>query len=364
MIKLEHLIIDGETGSGKTYKAIKKAKEIGNFIYLAPCRQLVYETFMKYRDLKDNITTGEVSSSFEIENNNIFGVYESKINFKKYRSIIIDEAHFLNDEERGFLLKTIIEKNKETHNIFLVTATRNFRILKGFKILKLKSLYNFKKKQVSIGEFYKRLNAGEPSIIFRRTIRSCGYDGGVEITSKTPAHERLKHQIAFGKGEIKLIECTNVLAQGLNFPATNILIEKNFYDTDETILQKIGRLGRFGVTNKDALLTYSIYGNVNKKIKKSKLCVKKNISNLPLSRLKDIFRAYSNKLSIANKEYILTLKSHEDPFTDGLYSESIIFGKYNSKAIEYFKRVFRIENFEEYEEYLYSVTELKKILNI
>lgn len=41
-------IVEGATGSGKTYYAIKELTRDKRFIYIAPCRQLVYESYIKY----------------------------------------------------------------------------------------------------------------------------------------------------------------------------------------------------------------------------------------------------------------------------------------------------------------------------
>lgn len=265
---MERLIIEGETGSGKTYFSIKKAQELGTFCYLAPCRQLVYETYIKYKDEFSSLSTGEIKITAN-KPKNLFAVYESYSNIKsEYDTIIIDEAHFLNDWERGRIISNIIDNF--TGNIFLVTATRNFKKIKGFTIIKLKSLAKFVKREINYDMFWARVKSGEPSIIFRKYAGNCGNDGGAVITADTLPHERLQTQLDFTTGRINLIECTNVLAQGLNFPATNILIEYNGYDTDEVIKQKIGRLGRFGVTDTTKVLTYCLCLNSSKiKIKKS-----------------------------------------------------------------------------------------------
>jgi len=50
-------IIEGKTGSGKTYYSINKAKELGLFAYVAPCRQLAYEIFIDYSSKDDKLST-------------------------------------------------------------------------------------------------------------------------------------------------------------------------------------------------------------------------------------------------------------------------------------------------------------------
>ena len=153
-------------------------------------------------------------------------------------------------------------------NIFLVTATRNFRKLKGYKLITLKSLFSKKirKKRISVEEFWRRVDEGIPSILFCKYKESAErYD--YHITADTPSSERLKTQLAFARGEITFVATTNVLAQGLNFPAQNILIEYNEYDNDELIVQKMGRLGRYGLYNGEELTYCLAYkpGKIKKK---------------------------------------------------------------------------------------------------
>ncbi|MCZ4281688.1 helicase-related protein [Kiloniella laminariae] len=265
---MDKVIYEGPTGSGKTFQALKKAKSKGSFAYLAPCRQLVYETFMRYAQPGDTLSTGELKIKGR-KSGNFFGVFESQP--PKVDSIIIDECHFLTDPDRGPGLYQKINENPEI-NIFLCTGTRTFRKteLPGFSIEKIKPIRTFQKKEISFGEFLKRKDQGVPSIIFHKYSDNCGQYGGYPVTADTPIDQRLEAQIAFSRGEIPLIECTNVLAQGLNFPAQNILIIANQWDTTEILAQKIGRLGRPGFNNESDSLTYCIevYAGKVKKTKK------------------------------------------------------------------------------------------------
>lgn len=270
------IIIEGATGSGKTYKAIHMAQEQGNMIYTAPCRQLVYETAIEYGTPEDAILTGECHRE---GTGDVYCVYESLTTelIDRYNTIIIDEAHFLTDVDRGGHLYEMIQYAQESHkNVLLVTATRNFRILPGFKLMELSSLFakKQKKKQITVEEYDALVEIGVPSITFLR-YKDDRYMYDYALTADTSAVERLKMQLAFKCGDITHIAATNVLAQGLNFPALNVKIEYNPYDSDELIQQKIGRLGRYGYGTGHEELTYCLT-EVPQKIKKNKKIVKKH----------------------------------------------------------------------------------------
>jgi superfamily II DNA or RNA helicase len=354
------LVIDGETGSGKTYFAINKAKEIGSFIYVAPCRQLVYETAIKYGTPKDTITTGEVKITGQ---ENIYAIYESlnHIDLNAFNTLIIDEAHFLTDCERSNILLEAIDKF--TGNIFLVSATRNFKIPKGYKLIKLKALQKFKKKRITESKFLDRVKAGEPSIIFHKYKGACGNYGGYEIHADTPADERLQLQIEFAKGDITLIETTNVLAQGLNFPATNIMIVYNEWDTDEVIIQKIGRLGRYGIHSENQELTYCLSYKPTKISKKEIKKNEKKDNNLDETAFKAVIKEeYRDEIL----EDLRRLPRHEVNFsfyhnknTDQYIFNYISINKYNVKT---FKRILSYLNKMSVNDYcLHEVEEYDRI---
>jgi len=235
-------IITGKTGCGKTYHTINEAKKLGRFAYIAPCRQLAYEVYIDYSNSQDQLSTGEVKLGEP--GGNFFGVYEScdKQRLESYESIIIDEAHFITDFDRGGNLIDLIKAaEKENINIFLVTATKNFRKLKGFEIVELKPIQKPPiKKQISFAEYLERKNAGVPTLEFSR------YKENAMMSANTLPSERLQLQLDYRAGKIKFVSATNVLAQGLNMPCENLFIEHNPFDGVEVLHQKLGRLGRMG----------------------------------------------------------------------------------------------------------------------
>lgn len=241
-------IIEGSTGCGKTYHTVNKAKGLGKFIYLAPCRQLAYEVFIDYSIEGDTLQTGEVFLKGSNPDGNVFTVYENisenNLAFQNAKSIIIDEAHFITDPERGGNLVNIIKEASTLGlNIFLVTATRNFRS-NGFEVIKLSPIRKPPKKvRVDYDHYIKNISNGLSTIEFVMTSQDA------ELSAQTLPSERIRLQMAFRRGEIKFITSTNVLAQGINMPCENMNIWWNPWEDTEILVQKLGRLGRLGFSN-------------------------------------------------------------------------------------------------------------------
>jgi late competence protein required for DNA uptake (superfamily II DNA/RNA helicase) len=271
-MSIKNLIITGKTGCGKTFFSISEAKKLGKFAYLAPCRQLCYEIYIDYGFVDvDTLSTGEVKMG---TGGNLFAVYESiRLEDLKnnYQTLIIDEAHFLTDEDRGGHLFDLIEEAKKLEiNIFLVTATKNFSKLRGFELVELQPIKKpplFKK--INYNEYCNRRAIGVATIQFLK------YSSNADLSADTLPSDRLQIQLDFRSGKKTFITSTNVLAQGINMPCENMLIEYNAYDSEELLLQKLGRLGRLGFSNSD-IVTYCYYEKKsdlkikNKKINKKK----------------------------------------------------------------------------------------------
>jgi len=64
------------------------------------------------------------------------------------------------------------------------------------------------------------------------------------LSANTPGVERLQTQLAFKEGRLQVVISSNVIAQGLNFPAQGVFVEHNEYDDWELVTQKIGRVAR------------------------------------------------------------------------------------------------------------------------
>ena len=277
------VIISGETGCGKTYKVINDEKEANRcFIYLSPCRQLLYETYRYYANPEeDTLSSGEIKLNID-KDKNYYGIYESlqpEI-IQIFDTLIIDEAHFIHDQERGGTLSTILATAIESDvNIKLVTATQDFNI-NGFDNVKLKARYKVPKKvEITFREALANIDKGMQTIWFCSSIRETTLRSNylsskgiktLPVNSSLKPSERIKAQIAFERKEVQVICSTNVLAQGVNFECENLIIDSDLYETNNQLLQKLGRLGRPGTLigkNEVYYCTYRKPKDIKNKVK-------------------------------------------------------------------------------------------------
>ena len=257
----------GPTGCGKTYQAFNRLNKKMRAIYLAPCRQLVYESAMKYGNSNCHVRTSDL---------NIGDKNNCHISFRTYQAcrledlkicdvLIIDEAHFMSNTERGpHLVNLVHYMDKRNKKVILLSATLNFTV-KGAKIIRLAPRGGeFKKKEISYEAALARAAEGVPTLIFHKTRMACGSISqmlGMEhkcgiITADTSIEDRIRLVDLYNRGKITIIEATNSMAQGVNVPCENLLNFSNSYDGSDVIIQKFGRLGRTGVTRENAELTY------------------------------------------------------------------------------------------------------------
>lgn len=255
----KNLLITWETGSWKTYHALTQFP--GSYAYIAPCKQLVYEVFQDYGNWDTEVHTGDV---YLRGKKDFMWTYEwlSATNLKKYKRIIVDEFHYLADPERWLHLLDIIQTAKRQWiQVLWLTATQNLdtQLIKElwFTQLILKAWKATpKKKQVSFNKFLENARAWHKSIYFskytpweeiKQEFQELLWfqDHEVDILSASnTSMERISVQNKFRAGEIPFLICTNVLAQWLNFPTTNVCIEHNDHDKREVIDQKLWRLWR------------------------------------------------------------------------------------------------------------------------
>ena len=248
----------GGTGCGKTYTAIMGAD---SFVIAVPCRQLAYEIYWDYPQQVSRVDTGEVHMG-DIGGNQVC-VYENLSDgVVSQDTLIVDEAHYLNDPQRGGALFEKILANKQAgKEIILLTATDTLsdevKEVLEVEEIELQPFCEVPEKvELDFPQFCEKVRAGMTAIVFTkftpddREVEYYAEIFGLDVSSicvmsdNTPSYERVKTQLDFKRGNLQVVISTNVLAQGLNFPAQGVLIEYNEYDGWEIVTQKLGRVAR------------------------------------------------------------------------------------------------------------------------
>lgn len=248
----------GGTGCGKTFKAIT---ETTSFVIAVPCRQLAYEIYWDYPQQISRIDTGEVHMG-DLHSNQVC-VYENLHDGVIVQdTLIVDEAHYLNDPDRGGSLFEKILVNKQAgKEIILLTATDTLsdevKEMLEVEEIELQPFCEVPEKvELNFLQFCEKVRVGMTAIVFTKFMpddRAIEYyadafglnEASIGVLSaNTPSYERVKTQLDFKRGKLQVVIATNVLAQGLNFPAQGVLIEYNEWDGWEIVTQKLGRVAR------------------------------------------------------------------------------------------------------------------------
>ncbi len=249
----------GGTGCGKTYRMIN---DNDHAVIAVPTRQLAYEIFLDYQKM-DFINTGEVHIVRNEQKKNGVVVYENLYDdmIDDYDTIIVDECHFISDEQRGGeLLNKIIYALAQNKKVVFGTATNTLctEMLHKMHIkeTRLTPFIEIIKKEIEDFDEMAKIASKNATLVFTKyapteqdvdryaTMLDIPVEKASYISANIPSSERVKKQIAFKNGDLQLMVSSNVLAQGVNFPAVCVIIEYNIYDDWEIINQKIGRAGR------------------------------------------------------------------------------------------------------------------------
>lgn len=248
IMKKYHQIIEGPTGSGKTYHTIKKAMNLGRMAYFAPTGLLAYDSYGQYATLgKDALNAKGVKLP---GNRHYFGTYGFFAGLNEYDAIVIDEAQAINgdfDHQCNFIRSAI--QNFPGH-IFLVTATRTFRKLRNFEIVSLPARKQRRKHKINYDECIARANSGIKTLIICDRIKDFEeYRQALDIPIRAISRNCSESQIidsiaAYNQGKVSCLLSSNIATSGVNMHCDNLLLDV-YIDCEISLAQKLGRLGRF-----------------------------------------------------------------------------------------------------------------------
>jgi hypothetical protein len=261
----------GPTNSGKTFSGLNNLAAAGSGWYLSPLRLLaheVYETLNK-RGVLCNLLTGE--ESVEIPGAQITAATIEMFNPRRSgECIIIDEAHMLADDQRGWAwTRAIMEAAApEIHIVgspvseeliyrlaeelgFAVTTERYERLTPLNVADRPWTLENLPARTILVA-FSRRTVLGLKSDLEKKFNRSVAV-----IYGNLPPEVRLRQAERFASGEAEICVATDAVGMGLNLPADHVCFyEVEKYDgrnvrvlNPNEIKQIAGRAGRFGLSD-------------------------------------------------------------------------------------------------------------------
>lgn len=260
----------GPTNSGKTFSGLNNLATAGSGWYLSPLRLLaheVYETLNK-RGVPCNLLTGE--ETIEVPGAQITAATIEMFNPRSSgECIIIDEAHMLADEQRGWAwTRAVMEATApEIHIVgspvsealicrlaeelgFEVSTERYERLTPLNVAERPWSLEDLPPRTILVA-FSRRMVLALKADLEKKFNRSVAV-----IYGNLPPEVRLRQAERFASGEAEICVATDAIGMGLNLPADNVC----FYEVEKfdgknvrvlnhnEVKQIAGRAGRFGMS--------------------------------------------------------------------------------------------------------------------
>lgn len=276
----------GPTNSGKTYHALQAlygeydANPNGVYVYAGPLRMLAYEVYLKMTEKYGEENVGFITGDETINPSASLLATTMEMAPMSGSSIIIDEAHWVVDAERGDHWTRLL-KNAEYVSFHIVSAKEAAPLLKALVSDAYHTTENTYTRRTAIsfeGEIeVSEIPAKTAVVCFSRNnvlkiakiLASKGYKVGV-LYGALPLNVRKEQIEAFINEETDIIVTTDVIGHGINLPIDNVIFaETEKYDglfqrelmRWETA-QIAGRAGRYGLSEQGKV--YVINGLLKK----------------------------------------------------------------------------------------------------
>jgi ATP-dependent RNA helicase SUPV3L1/SUV3 len=267
-------IFTGPTNSGKTFNALKKIFEDyeasngkGVFVYAGPLRMLAYEVYEKMVAKYGEENVGFLTGEEQINPTAPLLACTIEMAPKKGTSLIMDETHWMIDEDRGQhwtqmltnssyenmyilaayeALGTVMSLVEDAHHIELISLTRKTPLnysgtTQLLSIPPKTAVVAFSRKKV-----YEIAHA----------LAQGGKKVGV-LYGSLPLQTRNQQIQRYIKGEYDIMVTTDVIGHGINLPIDNVVFaQTDKYDGNHMrnlhtweLAQIAGRAGRFGLSD-------------------------------------------------------------------------------------------------------------------
>jgi hypothetical protein len=260
----------GPTNSGKTFSGLNNLIAAGSGWYLSPLRLLAHEVFetLNKRGVLCSLLTGE--ETIEVPGAQITAATIEMFNPRRSgECVIIDEAHMLADDQRGWAwTRAIMEATAPDIHImgspvsesliyrlaeelgFSVTTERYERLTPLHVAERPWAMEDLPARTILVA-FSRKMVLGLKADLEKKFGRSVAV-----IYGNLPPEVRLRQAERFATGEAEICVATDAIGMGLNLPADNVC----FYEVEKfdgknirvlnpnEIKQIAGRAGRYGLS--------------------------------------------------------------------------------------------------------------------
>jgi ATP-dependent RNA helicase SUPV3L1/SUV3 len=256
----------GPTNSGKTYNALQDLKTSSNGCYLSPLRLLAWEVYNKLNQegIYTSLITGE--EKIIIPGSTIYSsTVEMFDSDQTYDCVVLDEAHMIDDENRGFAWLRVLLKFK-ANKLHIITSPEALDLIS--------TILNKLNKQFEIS-YYNRLvplkvsktpyNLNNPIdrtiyVVFSRKealqLKKNFENRGKKVSivyGNLPPEVRRKQIEDFITQRTSICVATDAIGMGVNLPADRVCFVSviKFDGFNERLLSSLelkqiaGRAGRF-----------------------------------------------------------------------------------------------------------------------
>lgn len=267
----------GPTNSGKTYKALNSLCDEyeqaprGKYVYSAPLRMLAYEVYMKMVEKFGMSNVGFITGEEAINPDAPIIAATVEMTPLQGDVIVIDEAHWINDEERGHYWTRLLAEGVYTkmHVIAAEEASEGLTELVSDALEIHTQTFKRRTKISYDGEIM--LNKVKPKTAMVCFTRKDVHDiyqrlldndmNACVLYGALPAKVRKQQVEDYENGKYDVVVTTNVIGHGVNLPIDNVVFcgtERFDGVTRGTIPaweagQISGRAGRFGISEKGSV---------------------------------------------------------------------------------------------------------------
>ncbi len=254
----------GPTNSGKTYHAIEQLAHARYGAYVAPLRALAVEVYERLTERLGADAVGLITGE-QVKNPDADIVCcTPECAPRQTHTMVIDETHWLVDEQRGWAWTELLAAAEVEHLVILGAPELEPLVRQA-----LPSATVHHHTRLSTVEYGGRIGVAnlEPGTVVVAFSRASVLAMAREIGHATdhvvgtlygamPPYARMHTIDAFAAGDLDVLVCTDVIGHGINLPVQHVVMAQTTKHDGRELrslhlweaAQIVGRAGRFGLS--------------------------------------------------------------------------------------------------------------------